>query len=287
MVFSGICATVFLFVGSNKSDSEHSNILWVVTGVLLSSFFLLWISPSHYDSFIGGAWSIQIEIVSYLIFAIFRGKSVRIILALAICVNLSGLALAFTSSVDGYGILDTLRRLSFQTGFNFFVLGWLASRVFGHYKNFADKYDNRKLGVPEAFRLVFGDQYLLVGLWVSSFLISPALYGNTVEAVGFILIALIIAQISGKLAFLARLLEWTGKLSYFMFFMHFLLLFFANYLVPIESRPSSLGAVLLFDAIGVIIIFGACFVPATLSLRFFETPIMTFARRLGDNKQES
>ena len=105
----------------------------MVTGLILSSVFLLWLSPEHYDSFIGGAWSIQIEVLAYLVFALMRGLSVGKILTIAISVNLLGLALSFLSSMDGYGVLDALRRLSFQTGFNFFVLGWLLARVFTHH----------------------------------------------------------------------------------------------------------------------------------------------------------
>jgi peptidoglycan/LPS O-acetylase OafA/YrhL len=284
MLFSCIWAIVFVTVGKSNFDSDQSIFLWVVTGVLLSSVFLLWMSPEHFDSFIGGAWSIQIEVFSYIIFAFLRGKSVRLIIALAIGVNILGLVLAFTSSVDGFGPLDALRRLSFQTGFNFFVLGWLISRVFANYKILAEKQNSLNSGVPEAFRLVFGKHYFLAGIWVFSFLVSPAVYGNTIEVLGFVLLALVIAQISGNSPFLARILERTGKLSYFMFFMHFLFLYFANYLMPIDSRPSSLLTVLLFDVIAVIIIFGLSFIPATLSLRFFETPVMAWARRLGDNE---
>jgi peptidoglycan/LPS O-acetylase OafA/YrhL len=286
ILFSCIWALVFVTFRTSNFDSDYSTIFWVVTGVLLSSIFLLWISPEHFDSFIGGAWSIQIEVLSYFIFAFLRGKSVRLIIALAIGVNLLGLALAFTSSVDGYGLLDALRRLSFQTGFNFFVLGWLFSRVFAHYKILAEKQNRLNSGVPEAFRLVFGRHYLLAGLWAFSFLVSPAVYGNTIEVVGFVILALVIAQISGNSPFLAEILERTGKLSYFMFFMHFLILFFANHLMPIDSRPSSLITVLSLDAIAIILIFGLCFIPATLSLRFFETPIMNLARRLGDSKSK-
>lgn len=45
------------------------------------------------DSFIGGAWSIKIEIVLYAIFFILRKRSWVLILLTAIAVNLAGIAL--------------------------------------------------------------------------------------------------------------------------------------------------------------------------------------------------
>ena len=242
---------------------------------------MLWLSPEHYDSFIGGAWSIQIEVLAYLVFALMRGLSVGKILTISISVNLLGLALSFLSSMDGYGVLDALRRLSFQTGFNFFVLGWLLARVFTHYSVLATDQVKTKSSVQESFTFVFSRHSLLLGAWMVSFLVSPAIYGNTIEAVGFVALAIVFAQLSGKSGCISRLLERTGKLSYFMFFIHFVWLYILNSVIPEEARPSSLALVLAFDAVAIFLIFIACYIPAVFSLKFFEAPLMSFARKLG------
>jgi len=279
IIFSVVWSLIFLL--EDQDGSKFSNPDWVVTGLILSSVFLLWLSPEHYDSFIGGAWSIQIEVLAYLVFALMRGLSVGKILTIAISVNLLGLALSFLSSMDGYGVLDALRRLSFQTGFNFFVLGWLLARVFTHQSVLATDPGKTKSSVLESFTFVFSRHSLLMGAWMVSFLVSPAIYGNTVEAVGFVAIAIVFAQLSGKSRWISRLLERTGKLSYFMFFMHFVWLYILNSVIPVEARPSSLALVLAFDAVAIFLIFIACYMPAVFSLRFFETPLMSFARKIG------
>ena len=87
----------------------------MLQALVLSVFFLLWLSPDHYDSFIGGAWSIQIEVFCYAVFAFTRKWSKESLILLAIGVNIVG------ASVSGFdlasdGVLESLRRFSFQTG---------------------------------------------------------------------------------------------------------------------------------------------------------------------------
>ncbi len=279
IIFSVVWSLIFLL--ESQDESKFSNPDWVLTGLILSSAFLLWLSPEHYDSFIGGAWSIQIEVLAYIVFALMRGLSVGKILTIAISVNLLGLALSFLSSMDGYGVLDALRRLSFQTGFNFFVLGWLLARVFTRYSVLATDPVKTMSSVLESFTFVFSRHSLLLGAWMVSFLVSPAIYGNTIEAVGFVALAIVFAQLSGKSRWVSRLLERTGKLSYFMFFMHFVWLYILNSVIPVEARPSSLALVLAFDAVAICLIFIACYMPGIFSLKFFEAPLMSFARRIG------
>ena len=279
ITFSVVWSLIFLV--QDQDESKFSNPEWVATGLILSSVFLLWLSPEHYDSFIGGAWSIQIEVLAYLVFALMRGLSVGKILTIAISVNLLGLALSFVSSMDVYGVLDALRRLSFQTGFNFFVLGWLLARVFTHYVVLSANPAKTKSSVLESFSFVFTQNSLILSAWIVSFIVSPAIYGNTIEAVGFVALAIVFAQLSGKSLVISTLLERTGKLSYFMFFMHFVWLHILNLVIPVEARPSSLALVLAFDAVSIFLIFVACYIPAMLSLKFFEAPLMSFARKLG------
>ena len=284
IIFSVVWSLIFLL--EDQDGPKFSNPDWVVTGLILSSVFLLWLSPEHYDSFIGGAWSIQIEVLAYLVFALMRGLSVGKILTIAISVNLLGLALSLLSSMDGYGVLDALRRLSFQTGFNFFVLGWLLARVFTHHTVLATDPAKTKSSVLESFTFVFSKNPLLLGAWIVSFLVSPAIYGNTIEAVGFVALAIVFAQLSGKSSWVSGLLERTGKLSYFMFFMHFVWLYILNSTIPVEARPSSLALVLAFDAVAIFLIFIACYMPAMFSLKFFEAPLMSFARKIGSGAKE-
>jgi len=283
VTFSFVWSLIFLL--QHQDGSKFSNPEWVFTGFILSSVFLLWLSPDHYDSFIGGAWSIQIEVIAYIVFALMRSMSVGRIVAVAIAVNLAGLALSFLGSLGGYGVLDSLLRLGFQTGFNFFVLGWLLARVFTHHTLLLNDPAKVKSAVVDSFAFVFSQHSILLSAWMFSFLASPAIYGNTIEAVGFVALAMAYAQLSGKFPWLSKLLERTGKLSYFMFFMHFVWLYILDSSIPLETRPSSLALVIAFDIVAILFIFVACYLPALLSLRFFEAPLMVYARKHGSRSK--
>jgi peptidoglycan/LPS O-acetylase OafA/YrhL len=254
---------------------------WIVVGVVLSVFFLLWISPSHYDSFIGGAWSIQIEVAAYLIFALLRNRPIVTIVSIAVLINFAGLGLAFTSDLEGQGALSAFRRLSLQTGFNFFVLGWLLARVYAHQSTMSKRAKSNAGLFSRSFRSVFLGKELLLGIWLASFLLTPAVYGNPVEAVGFVCLSLIVAQISGKNKLLARILEKTGKLSYFIFFMHFAVLHFASNFIPVADRPESLAWVLVFNLGSLAIVYLACVFPAMASLKYFEKPLLSLAKNFS------
>jgi len=272
MVFSLIWSGIY-FLSFGEEETDRPELSWILTGIALSAFFLLWLSPSHFESFIGGAWSIQIEVISYIIFALMRGQVLKNIVLVAILINLLGLTLSFTTDLFGTTPLDAIRRLSLQTGFNFFVLGWLFARVYARHTRL-----HKSESLTISARNVFAGNEVLLTLWLVSFLISPAIYGNTVEAVGFVAISLMFAQISGRFSWLSALLERTGKLSYFMFFMHFVLLYLANLFVPVAERPQTLLFVLGFSFMSFALLYLFCYLFGSVSLRFFEGPLMRFAR---------
>jgi peptidoglycan/LPS O-acetylase OafA/YrhL len=278
IVFTGVWTFIYFFARQDLAVPQESD--WIVIGVVLSAFFLLWASPAHFDSFIGGAWSIQIEVVCYLLFAWLRGRSTRVILTLAVLVNVIGVSLALTGDLQGLSLVDALRRLTLQSGINFFIMGWLFARVYGHSKKPDGK--SAKVDVKslrESFQHVFSGHEWLVVIWVGSFLFAPAIYGNSFEAVGFVCIAIVLAQLCVKFSRISRLLERVGKVSYFMFFMHFVLLHFLNIAVPVSVRPDSLGQILFANLLVGGSVFGLSLLPAIFSLKFFERPLMQMAKK--------
>lgn len=279
-IFFSVSWALIYYSSAQTMQAPTIDLEWILLGVILSAFFLLWISPTHFDSFIGGAWSIQIEVFCYLMFAWLRGKSVSTLLSVAVLVNVAGLGLAFTGDLEGGGVLDALRRLSLQTGTNFFILGWIMARVFAHFN--ISHPTTGKTGtesLQESFRSVFsGHEWLLV-VWLGTFLFAPAVYGSSIEAVGFVLIAVVLAHVLGKFSISSRLLQMTGKLSYFLFFMHFVVLYFGDLAVPAASRPDSLGAVLAMNLGVGVLVFVLCIGPALLSLRYFERPLVSIVKK--------
>lgn len=250
---------------------EGRSLSYVTSGVALSAFFLLWISPEHFDSFLPGAWSIQIEVYCYAIFWLFRGKSSTTILTLATAINLIAIVSSFSSS-ETWGLVESLKRLTLNTGFNFFVLGWLFARLFGEWK--VETRLNAKV-----FTRVFGSNrrdYTMGLFWLTTFLFSPAIYGNPTEALGFATLALLIAIAFTRLKLVQEVVAYLGRRSYFVFFGHFVVLYFlAKFNAISFSEPMSLFA----TPILVLLIVGVCTILAELSYRFFEAPLMRLARR--------
>ena len=279
LFFTIVWAIVYALTLSDTTG-KPVDLQWILIGVFLSAFFALWLSPDHFENFLGGAWSIQIEVVSYVVFAWLRGKSISTILTVAIAINILGLVSAFIGDLVGWGILDALRRLGLQTGFNFFVLGWLLARVYVkqiHQSN--QSKTNPHLSVRESFASVLSGKEWLFGAWIASFIVSPAIYGNSIEAVGFVCLSALIAHITANARTLARLLEKTGKLSYFMFFMHFVILHLLNLVVPVAIRPDSLPLVLILNVFVIVGLFIVSYLPALVSLKYFERPLLSLGKK--------
>lgn len=239
----------------------------MLEALVLSSIFLLWISPEHFDSFIGGAWSIQIEVFCYAVFAFTRRWSKETLILLAIFVNLLGAAVS-SFDLAAEGLLESLRRFSFQTGFNFFLAGWLVGLLRLEFESW-----QRTREVLSAGSLPF-----LFITWFGTFLLTPAMYGNPVEALGFVLLALLVTFLSP--AFVRGPLRWLGVYSYFIFFSHFLVL----YVIGLVVSPTSFQGqsdwlfvpVTVFATVGIIAISAPV---AWLSMRYFEKPLQALGRK--------
>jgi len=239
--------------------------------VVLSSLFLLWTSPDFYDSFIGGAWSIQIEVFSYLVFAFAQKWSVRRLLMLAVFINIVG-SLSSLYSLDTSGTLESLRRLTFQTGFNFFLFGWLIARYLPAYLESRKDTHKQPLQIPK----------LWLSIWGGSFLLTPAIYGSPIEALGAVLIYLGASLLIFRAMYPARIFKWLGNHSYFIFFAHFVVLHFAAHLAGDVSGVNPLLSIILTPILVVaILVFIAPF--AAFSMRFFERPLQKFGRSLKKN----
>lgn len=255
-----------LLLGLRTSDHNSSSL---VSAFVLSLGFLLWTSPEYFDSFIGGAWSIQIEVLAYGLFALLHRFRFETLVGIAVLVNVIGVVSVAGSLADP-GLLSSVRRLSFQTGFNFFLLGWLiaaASRSFS--------------GVQESLNwLRVGSRPYLLAMWIPSFLFTPAIYGNPIEAFGFVSLAVILAFTVQGIS--KRVLEWLGIHSYFIFFAHFVALWVIDLLIPSDLFNSVSGfSVVLVTAFSWLGLLGALSPLAWLSMRYIEKPLIRFGKKLA------
>lgn len=247
----------------------------MMQALVLSAFFLLWLSPEHFDTFIGGAWSIQIEVFCYAVFSFARNWSKESLIVLAIAVNILGAAVS-VYDLAGEGVLESLRRFSFQTGFNFFLAGWLVGLLRLSFVSWRSTLESLTRGwLPVLF----------IG-WVGSFLLTPAIYGNPIEALGFLLLALIVTFLAPNL--LRRGLRWLGVYSYFIFFAHFLMLHIIGEVVNpnlFTGQSEWLFApVTLLTTIGIICL-SAPF--AWVSMRYFERPLQALGKKLDQPRAQA
>jgi len=256
------------------SASEQSSVS-LISVLVLSLGFLLWISPEYFDSFIGGAWSIQIEVFAYGLFALLHRFRFEALVGIAIVINVIGV-ISVIGDLESPGFLSSVRRLSFQTGFNFFLLGWLAAVAS---KKFSDVQKGLKW-------LKEGVRPVLLALWIASFLFTPAIYGNPIEAVGFVSLAVILAFVVQGTS--KRVLEWLGIHSYFIFFAHFVALWALDFFLPSDlfSSLSGFGAVFVtfFSWLGLLIALSPL---AWLSMTFIERPLIGIGKELASRDERS
>lgn len=258
---------VWFVILSQSAHGGHSEGL--VGALFLNLGFLLWISPEYFDSFIGGAWSIQIEVLAYGIFALIQKFRFEALVGIAIVVNLIGVV-SVMFPLDDAGALSSIRRLSFQTGFNFFLLGWLLANASRRFSSVTEALAwLRELRRP-----------LLILLWIASFLFTPAIYGNPIEAFGFVSLSVAAALLVQGRA--KRVLEWLGIHSYFIFFGHFVALKAIGEYIPANLFSSMSG----FDAVFVTFISWLCLLIALsplawLSMQLIEKPLIRFGKSLS------
>lgn len=232
--------------------------------LIQSFFFALFTSPQNFDNFIGGAWSIQIEVACYLIFAVSRRWTTNKLVMLAIVINVLGSMTSYVA-LDGAGVFESFRRLNLQTGFNFFLLGWISARILIAVKDNAG-------GVSAEIKKL---NKAHLSLWIATFLVTPAIYGNPIEAAGFVALMVALAFIIPLQNSVGKILSWFGRYSYFIFFAHFVIFYFLTRFLNesgllIESAMLSISSKL--------VIFLACLAVcaplAFVSMKFVERPLM-------------
>lgn len=242
---------------------QEGELRW--SALLLSLTFLLWVSPTDFDTFIGGAWSIQIEVVAYVIFAYLKRFRLNALIAVAIAVNILG-TLASFADLTGYGILDSIRRLSLQTGLNFFVLGVFVAVAFVESRSRQESFSWSSLKALDL-------KWLL--LWLASFLVTPAIYGNPIEALGFVAFAVILISSTKANGKLRRSLAWLGRYSYFLFFAHFVGLYFLKQAAEVLAIEPVSATILAILTPLMILAFVLVMCPlAWLSMKYIEGPIL-------------
>lgn len=240
----------------------------LVTIIVLTLTFTLFLFPTLWNTVIPGGWSIQVEVIHYLLFPFMRKVGMQICLTFAACMNfltfifvLIQSTIASSQSHYKY-FLDTWIRLGINSSFSFFLLGILGFQIVN--------YANGK-GV-----LSFITENKAIPIFIFSFLCAPCSFGRSIEALGFISLSFILV-FSLKAGRLFNFLCFAGRYSYFVYFAHFIFLdalvyFTVNTEFHVLGR---IGHLPLFFIFAVLTLF-LSLILGKLSMRFIEAPAMKF-----------
>jgi peptidoglycan/LPS O-acetylase OafA/YrhL len=248
------------------ADSLHQPIVVV----LLTLSFGLFISASLWNTVMPGGWSIQAEVGHYLIFPLLRRFNMRSVLITAAFVNLiSGVLyinLSHLTQIDWIlkGLIDAWLRLGLYSTFSFFLIGILS---FTFYHEITSKLE---VTIPRKELLLFALSQLFI----------PCPQGYQIEAIGFLVIALLTATLVTNMGVLSRLASSLGRFSYFIYFVHFLLLDVIKIIaVNREFKFHFYGSQIFLFLIILFIVLVLSQLFAIPSMRFIENPIIRRARR--------
>ena len=188
---------------------------------LANLVFLGWAYPGTDNSFLGGQWSIQVEVFCYLIFAVIKGRSARTLFLAVFVLNLIGILNNGALKVLSPEIAAPISNLTVWSGFSFFVAGVLLSRI-----SKSNSWASEALGM---FRSVGGR--FSAALAIISTLFAPAYYGSILEAAGFVTGGVFFALAVGQENPIAKGFALLGRYSYSIFFSHFFVLLAIEYVL--------------------------------------------------------
>ncbi len=280
----------FLFIGllrweftnsgrlySPITSTEGNNFLHSYAGVILLTLsFTLFVSASLSDVIPGG-WSINAEVAHYILFPLIRNRPLNKILSIVILINFfTSLAFLIRPRINGLPILflqivDAWLRLSIYSTFGYFLIGILSYLSFTHIKN-------SKIG-----RLNFSDFDVSPNIFIVfcvSLIVIPCPFGSQVEAIGYIAIMIMISFGILRHQKLSSFLQLLGKYSYFIYFVHFIILMNVRWITArTDLIPSGLGS----QQLVFIVIFSysltISLILAIPSMKYFEKPIIRISHK--------
>lgn len=236
--------------------------------VLLTLTFTLFASPTLWNTVIPGGWSIQVEVIHYLLFPFMRKVGLQICLIFAASMNfLTFIFVLFQSGTASINsqfkyFVDTWIRLGINSSFSFFLLGILGFQI-------ASLNEERR-----AFDFLTKNK--AVPIFILSFLCAPCSFGRSIEALGFVSLSIILV-FSLNLGPLFKVLCVVGQYSYFVYFAHFIFLDVLVHLT-VNSNLNGIGKIghlPLFFIYFFLTLF-LSLILGKLSMRFIEEPAMKF-----------
>jgi peptidoglycan/LPS O-acetylase OafA/YrhL len=257
---------------------ETGSVLWFLGAFIVCIAFLGWTSAGLWNVPPGG-WSIQVEMGHYGLFWLLRKASPR---ALLTSVLVGYLTFYLAESVQGSSASDLLRSAA---------TGWIRLGLFGTWAFFVfgglSYVLSRRLGgvqLGEIFSIPVRNwpTTLLVALVTLIGLRIPIPLGLTYEALPVVLLLLGASYVIAKFRHSSRLTQSLGRYSYFIYFAHFwliaLLVAVLADRIPRDMQPSNGAGVFMTFVLILLVSLGLSWLLAIPSGRYFETPLLRYAR---------
>lgn len=284
---------LFLFIGFLKWEfttsgqlnspitpsQGQSNILHNPAGVVvLTLSFTLFLSASLWNSVIPGGWSIQAEVAHYLLFPFIRSRSLDSVLKVVASINLLTCVVFFcrpklvTFPHLFLNTIDAWLRLSLYSTIGYFLIGILSYLVFSQLK------ESRIRSLKLSDFNISNNTFVVFCI---SLLLVPIPFGTQVEAIGYLLLMILVSF--GILANqkLSSMFRFLGRHAYFIYFMHFLALSSASWIERrLDFTTSQLGAQQVVFISVLVYTLAICSILAIPSMKFFEGPIIRMAHKV-------
>ncbi len=262
-----------------KQSEGQSNFLYSPAGILvLALSFTLFLSASLWNVVILGGWSIQAEVAHYLLFPFIRSRSLDLVLKIIASINLLTCIVHFVRPKLAtfphlfLNIIDAWLRLSLYSTIGYFLIGILSYLVFSQLK------ESRITSLKLSDFNISNNAFVAFCI---SLLLVPHPFGTQIEAIGYLLLMILMSF--GILANqkLSSIFRFLGKHAYFIYFMHFIALMSASWIERrLEFTMPQLGAqqvVFIFVFVYTLTISSIMAIP---SMKFFERPIIRMAHKV-------
>ena len=238
--------------------------------ILLALTFTLFLSSELWNTVIPGGWSIQSEVAHYFLFPFIRRRGIKNILLMTATVNfISTAMLLFQSKIEalsspmGY-LSSTWLRLGLYSTFSFFLFGILAQGIHSKWNkgHHGDSWMGKEFGI----------------FIVSSFCVNCP-QGVQIEAIGYLCINVLLAISIIQVNYIRSFLITIGNYSYFIYFVHFLILQF----MYVQFNKTTVQQMFLGNQFYIffVIFLATIFCSTVLAIpsrRYLENPIINIVR---------
>jgi len=266
------------FHSALTAQETNLNVIYSFIGIIvLTLSFTLFISGSLWNTVIAGGWSIQAEVAHYLLFPIMRNRSIASILRILTLVNLlTGLVVIARPKLGNspeflIQLIDAWLRLGLYSTLGFFVIGAFTLLIYRQINTAKSANKQLNYEIP----------WFSAGIFIVSTLFIPCPFGSQIEAIVYVTIMILISFFIINSNILKKLFQNLGRYSYFIYFMHFLILdaitFFLkkiNFVNSIIYSQQILFLLILSIALGVSTLAS---IP---SMKYLERPIIKAAHRV-------